>query len=618
MKTVFKLKDLVKYIVFIGVVYALFKLIPSQPFNQRDLILIVSVISFGFIFIDCYSRTEGFATMEEDNKIATPLATTSFKDVDPTSITNDPVDQESDAGEQESDDVEEQSDAVEEESDGVAQESEGGAQESETNNVVMKSEMQPKVESKSEKMQPKVESKSEKMQPKVESKSEKMQPKVESKPMQAIQPKVESKPMQAIQPRVESKQMQAIQPRVESKPMQKTVMVQNETDSENESNNSDIQSVVSNNTESETASEKVNLNVNSKYDNLRQEYYNEYNNPKQEKTTMNKYQNVLNKTNSTNNINPKVTAVISNKSEQKRFQEVKNIAAANGNTQSTGCGVEMEKLKREISQHIGELEDKIKSLENQPINENMEKYKNYLMKDLAQVGILDQIDIENLNSKLDNHIMTIEEAISKLENLKLHSKPKAKLNKAKKESDYNELPSDFYDPLGDPQLSKWDTAFHMLNTNKWQVPMPRPPVCINTSPCKVCPEVDSTGSNSLRLTDWDNSRKVMNLTVNKDWANDQMDVNTSVPLNVNRKKEKKVYQYDDMVHSREEAKQHPPLKTGGLIPYNSNKIDKSNLPSLNNQHRKVTSKNKKTAQVQSFRNVDDSNEYVTRYRSRFD
>jgi hypothetical protein len=84
------------------------------------------------------------------------------------------------------------------------------------------------------------------------------------------------------------------------------------------------------------------------------------------------------------------------------------------------------------------------------------------------------------------------------------------------------------------------------------------------------------------------------------------------------KKEKKVYQYDDMVHSREEAKQHPPLKTGGLIPYNSNKIDKSNLPSLNNGYRKVTSKNKKTAQVQSFRNVDDSNEYVTRYRSRFD
>jgi hypothetical protein len=287
----------------------------------------------------------------------------------------------------------------------------------------------------------------------------------------------------------------------------------------------------------------------------------------------------------------------------------------------------MEKLKRQISQHIGELEDKIKSFENQPINENMEKYKNYLMKDLAEVGVLDQIDIDNLNSKLDNNVMTINEAISKLENLKLRSKPRAKLNKAKNESDYNELPSDFYDPLGDPQLSQWDTAFHMLNTNKWQVPMPRPPVCINTSPCKVCPEVDDTNSNSLRLKDWDYARKVMNLTINKDWANDQMDTNTSIPLNVNPKtKEKKVYQYDDMISNQESGKPHPPLKTGGLIPYYSDQADKSTLPSLNNVRRKVTSKNKmqkmasmpKTAQVQSFRNVDKSNEYVRKYKERFD
>jgi hypothetical protein len=581
MKTVFKLKDLVKYIVFIGVVYALFKLIPSQPFNQRDLILIVSVISFGFIFIDCYSRTEGFSTMGESDTIAKPLTTAEFNQ---SSVINDPTDQDIDVVDQESDvpdeesDVAEESDVVDQESDidedEVEQESETVNEESETVNE---------------------ESETNNQESRMESKAES---------------------------RMESKAESRMQPRMETKIQQRVLMEQNNIEDDTE----DGQSVVDDSADND----KVDLNINSKYEKLRQEYYSpkqektiitKYQNPKQEKTIMNKYQNVLNKTNSTNNVNTEVKSIITNTSEQKRFQEADNISASNGNPQSAGCGVEMEKLKREVSKHIGELEDKIKSLENQPINENMEKYKNYLMKDLAEVGILDQIDIDNFNSKLENNIMSIEEAISKLENLKLRSKPRVKLNKVKNESDYNELPNEFYDKLGDPNLSKWDTAFHMLDTNKWQVPMPRPPVCINTSPCKVCPEVDETGSNSLKLKDWDYARKVMNLTVNKDWANDQMDVNTSVPLNVQLNKKKKVYQYDDIMNNQESAKPHPPLKTGGLIPYNSDKPDKSNLPSLNNVRRKVSSKNKinpdKTAQVQSFRNVDNSNEYVRKYKARF-
>jgi hypothetical protein len=346
---------------------------------------------------------------------------------------------------------------------------------------------------------------------------------------------------------------------------------------------------------------------------------------------MNTYNNVLNKTDMTSESNPTLKAVLSNKSAQKRFQDSKNITASNDNPNFAGCGVEMEKLKREVAQHIGQLEDKIKSLEDQPVNESLEKYKNFLMKDLLETGVMDQIDIDNLNSKLQNKIMSIEEAISKLENLKLTSKPKKKLNRTKNESDYNELPDDFYDKLGDPKLSKWDTAFNMLNTNKWQVPMPRPPVCINTSPCKVCPEVDATGSHALTLKDWDYSRKVMNLTINKDWANDQMDPNTSVPLNV-MPKQKKIVRYSPL---GTKSKIHPPIKTGALIPYNSKMEDKSGLPSLN-KYRKIntntkTKKNSKmmpmenrqeimqppTSQVQSFRNVDKSNEYVKKYKARF-
>jgi uncharacterized membrane protein YcaP (DUF421 family) len=60
MKIVFTLKDFVKYIIFIGIVYTLMKIIPSQEITTIDLILIVYVISIGFIVIDCLSNSDSF------------------------------------------------------------------------------------------------------------------------------------------------------------------------------------------------------------------------------------------------------------------------------------------------------------------------------------------------------------------------------------------------------------------------------------------------------------------------------------------------------------------------------------------------------------------------------
>jgi hypothetical protein len=49
--------------------------------------------------------------------------------------------------------------------------------------------------------------------------------------------------------------------------------------------------------------------------------------------------------------------------------------------------------------------------------------------------------------------------------------------------------------------------------------MPKPPVCINNTPCKVCPGDD--GSTAVdypaTLKDWDVARKVTNVELNKDW-----------------------------------------------------------------------------------------------------
>ena len=51
--------------------------------------------------------------------------------------------------------------------------------------------------------------------------------------------------------------------------------------------------------------------------------------------------------------------------------------------------------------------------------------------------------------------------------------------------------------------------------------MPRPPVCINTMPCKVCPSDSS--SYPVNLKQWDDSRYVTSNKVNKKWAHDQSD-----------------------------------------------------------------------------------------------
>jgi hypothetical protein len=89
--------------------------------------------------------------------------------------------------------------------------------------------------------------------------------------------------------------------------------------------------------------------------------------------------------------------------------------------------------------------------------------------------------------------------------------------------EYNELPEDFLTPIGDG-LGKWTETgeYSLLNTDKWQVPMPRPPVCISSSrPCEPCPV--ATVGYPLNLKDWNNSRKVTNIEINKKWANDLLD-----------------------------------------------------------------------------------------------
>ncbi len=189
------------------------------------------------------------------------------------------------------------------------------------------------------------------------------------------------------------------------------------------------------------------------------------------------------------------------------------------------CALEVEKVKRQLEDEIDELKVQLQTRTTQPgpNNKIANRYFESLMGDLAEKGLLDSNDIENIKIKMRSKLLTMEEIINSLETLKKEGKPKVPGidGKIKDDKIYNELPSDFYSPLGDKIANEWDNEYTILNTNKWQVPMPRPPVCINTTPCKVCP---SDSSNyPVNLKQWDDSRYVTSNIINKKWAHDQTD-----------------------------------------------------------------------------------------------
>jgi hypothetical protein len=189
--------------------------------------------------------------------------------------------------------------------------------------------------------------------------------------------------------------------------------------------------------------------------------------------------------------------------------------------------MEMEKL-------MFNLQNKIKQLESKSNIAHSIKYMNLLITDLLERGILDNNDIENIKGKINTKLLTEDEAIVGLEKLKLSGKSKQKtpdtnennqpeysFNNLPKEYSFGNIPPEMYKPLNNSDLNKWDEGYTMLNTDKWQPPTIRPPVCINTSPCKVCPDTNNTYP--VPVAQWDNSRRISNIEISKEWANTQVD-----------------------------------------------------------------------------------------------
>lgn len=195
----------------------------------------------------------------------------------------------------------------------------------------------------------------------------------------------------------------------------------------------------------------------------------------------------------------------------------------------------IEKLKSVITNQMFNLQNKIKQLESKSNEEHTIKYMNLLITDLFNQGILDNNDIENIKGKINTKLLTEDEAIVGLEKLKLLGKSKQKkpdtnknnqqeysFNNLPKEYSFGNIPLEIYKPSNNSNLNKWDEeGYTMLNTDKWQLPTIRPPVCINTTPCKVCPDTNNTYP--VPVAQWDNSRKVSNIEISKEWANTLVD-----------------------------------------------------------------------------------------------
>jgi len=216
--------------------------------------------------------------------------------------------------------------------------------------------------------------------------------------------------------------------------------------------------------------------------------------------------------------------------ERKRKQELeeqlnKKLGVIDGST--VNCEVEVSKMRRELQDEIAKLKAELAS---KSVKENSapfaKKYMAVLIADLLESKIIDKTDVENINAKLIAGTMTTSEVIQSLEKLKNIGRPKKVSEPKNRQNDmkYTELPSDYYKPLGDNIANEWSNEYTILSTDKWQVPQPRPPVCISNGPCKVCPS--NTDGYPANLKDWDSSRVVTNQGINKEWALDQANSST--------------------------------------------------------------------------------------------
>ena len=196
-------------------------------------------------------------------------------------------------------------------------------------------------------------------------------------------------------------------------------------------------------------------------------------------------------------------------------------------TEKADCTIEIAKMKRKLELEVNGMKNELmRTRDRMNSGKHTIRYMNMLVKNLKKKGIIDKTDVENLNAKLDSKLLTTEEIIESLEKLTREGKPRKNIAEKKimNSMKYSERPEEDYEPIG-KGVSDWSNEYTLLNTDKWKVPMTRPPVCISNANCKVCPT--NTDGYPVGLKNWDNSRRVTNMKINKKWANDQVDTSNN-------------------------------------------------------------------------------------------
>jgi hypothetical protein len=148
------------------------------------------------------------------------------------------------------------------------------------------------------------------------------------------------------------------------------------------------------------------------------------------------------------------------------------------------------------------------------LNNYTMKYLTILIKELYEKKIIDSNDIENIKMKIESKLLNISDIIQSLEKMK-------SMGSSENDLKYNELEKGFTKPIGSNISSGWSNDYSILSTSDWQVPLKRPPVCVTTTPCQVCPTDSSTYP--LNLLHWDESRNVTSNEpkINKLWIANQ-------------------------------------------------------------------------------------------------
>jgi hypothetical protein len=191
-----------------------------------------------------------------------------------------------------------------------------------------------------------------------------------------------------------------------------------------------------------------------------------------------------------------------------------NTDADKENISKSMCNLQLDQIKKDFEQQIENLKSELTINSTGGSQSSTVKYYKQLIKELSNNGILDAVDVKNITVKLNSKLITIDEAVASLEKVKEQGVIKER--NVNSDFIYSELPSEFYTPLGKRIVSDWENEYNLLDSTNWQVPMQRPPVCITSEKCKVCPKETYPGTTLLK--DWDSSRKISDIKVNKKWA----------------------------------------------------------------------------------------------------